>query len=42
MKIFVVNGVYFPQISSGSIGSSILDFKVPLETTIDMKDFYKE
>lgn len=42
MKIFVVNGIYLPQISSGSLGSSILDFKIPLETTIDMKDFYKE
>ena len=42
MKIFVINGVYLPFTSKDSIGSSILDFKVPLETTINMKDFYKE
>ena len=42
MKIFVVNGIYLPSLSKDSLGSSILDFKVPLETTIDMKDFYKE
>lgn len=42
MKIFIVNGIYLPNIAKGDMGSSILDFKVPLETTIDMKDFYKE
>ena len=42
MKIFVINGVYLPFASKDAVGSSILDFKVPLETTINMKDFYKE
>ena len=42
MKIFMVNGVYFPTFSDDmSIGSSIESFKVPLETTINMKDFYR-
>lgn len=42
MKIFMVNGVYFPTFSNDmSIGSSIESFKVPLETTINMKDFYR-
>ena len=38
----MVNGVYFPTFSDDmSIGSSIESFKVPLETTINMKDFYR-
>lgn len=43
MKILLVNSVYFPTFYNDmSIGSSIADFKVPLQTTINMKDFYKE
>ena len=43
MKILVVNWVYFPEIFSKSlIGSSITDFKIPIQTTINMKDFYRE
>jgi hypothetical protein len=42
MKIFLVNGVYFPNFSNDmSIGSSIESFKVPLQTTINMKNFYE-
>ena len=39
MKIFVVNWLYSPIAYSGS---SITEFKVPIETAINMKDFYKE
>ena len=43
MKILVVNSVYLPMYSSKKeIGSSIMEFKVPLETTINMKSFYEE
>ena len=42
MKIFIVNGIYLPLMAKWGVGSSILDFKIPLETTINMKDFYKE
>ena len=43
MKILVVNWVYFPEIfSKGLVGSSVMDFKIPLQTTINMKDFYRE
>jgi len=38
MKILVVNGVYLPTY----LGNSITEFKVPIQTTINMKDFYKE
>ena len=39
MRILTVNEIYSPYSYSGN---SILEFKVPLETTINMKDFYKE
>ena len=42
MKIFTVNWVYLPYYTTGSISSSIGDFSVPLETAINMKDFYRE
>jgi len=43
MKIFVVNWVYLPEYASGnSVGSSIMEFKVPIQTTINMKSFYRE
>ena len=43
MKILVVNSVYLPMYSSKKeIGSYIMEFKVPLETTINMKSFYEE
>lgn len=38
MKVLIVNGIYAPAYS----GSSITDFEIPIETTINMKDFYKE
>lgn len=38
MKILLVNGVYSPTTNSSSINS----FNIPIETTINMKDFYKE
>lgn len=42
MRIMTINGVYFPAISNNTtIINSIKDFKVPLETTINMKDFYR-
>jgi len=42
MKILLVNGVYFPIFAGNtSIGSSIESFKVPLQTTINMKNFYE-
>lgn len=42
LKIFIINWIYLPEISKESAGSSILEFKIPLETTINMKNFYKE
>jgi hypothetical protein len=42
MNIFMVYWVYLPEFINKSVGSSIMDFKVPLQTTINMKDFYKE
>ncbi len=43
VTLFVVNGVYLSNFTSRwSVGSSIMDFKFPLKTTINMKDFYKE
>ena len=39
MKIFVVNSIFSPLAYSGK---SIAAFKVPIETAINMKDFYKE
>ena len=41
MRIMVVNWVYIPYDDS-SLSNSISDFKVPLQTTINMKDFYEE
>lgn len=43
MKIFIINKVYFPSIfwSNKRIPDTIKDFSVPLETTINMKDFYR-
>ena len=43
MKILLVNSVFMPSVyNDSSIGSSITEFKVPIETTINMKDFYRE
>ena len=42
MKILTVNWVYLPYYTTGTISNSIGDFKVPLETAINMKDFYRE
>ena len=42
MKILTVNWIYLPWLFGQSrISESIKDFKVPLETIINMKDFYK-
>ena len=41
MKILVVNWVYVLAYEA-PLSASISNFKVPLETTINMKDFYKE
>lgn len=43
MKILIINKVYFPSIfwSNKKIPDTIKDFSVPLETTINMKDFYR-
>lgn len=38
VKILLVNGIYLPTTNSSSINS----FNIPIETTINMKDFYKE
>ena len=42
MTIFILNWVYLPEFFWKIAGSSIMDFKVPLKTTINKKDFYKE
>jgi hypothetical protein len=43
MTIFILNWVYLPEfIGERVVGRSIMDFKVTLKTTINMKDFYKE
>jgi len=39
MKILIVNGLYPPYY--GTLTDSAGDFKVPLETIINMKDFYR-
>ena len=39
MKILLVNGVYLPTSNSGD---SINEFNIPIQTTINMKDFYEE
>ena len=41
MKILTVNWIYLPYYLPWSVSTSISDFKVPLETTINMKDFYR-
>lgn len=41
MKILTVNWIYLPYYLPWSVSKSISDFKVPLETTINMKDFYR-
>lgn len=43
MKIMIINKVYFPIIfgSNKRITGTIKDFSMPLETTINMKDFYR-
>lgn len=41
MKILIVNWIYSAY-GTGYFSASINDFSVPLETTINMKDFYKE
>lgn len=40
IKIFLVNGVYMPAYGA-AMAKSIADFYVPLQTTINMKPFYK-
>ena len=40
MKILTVNWVYIPYYLTWSMSESFSNFKVPLETTINMKDFY--
>lgn len=40
MRILTVNWIYAPYYV-GKVSDSIGDFKVPLETTINMKDFYR-
>lgn len=43
MEMLIVNWVYLPELMGDNVvGSSIMDFKVPVRTTINMKDFYKE
>ena len=41
MKILTVNWIYAPYYAT-KLSESIKDFKVPLETIINMKDFYRE
>ncbi len=42
MRIMTVNSIYRPALfSEGSVPESIKSFKVPLQTTINMKDFYR-
>ena len=43
MRIMTVNSIYWPELfnSESSVTASIKDFKVPLITTINMKDFYR-
>ena len=40
IKIFLVNGVYMPAYGA-TMAESIANFHVPLQTTINMKPFYK-
>ncbi len=43
MKIMIINKIYLPSIvwSNMRISNTINEFDVPLETTINMKDFYR-
>jgi hypothetical protein len=43
MKILIINKIYLPAIiwSNMRIANTINEFEVPLETTINMKDFYR-
>ena len=42
MRIMTVNSIYWPALfGSWDITESIKNFKVPLQTTINMKDFYR-
>lgn len=44
MRIMTVNSIYIPDLTTSTAfdtAASIRDFKVPLETTINMKDFYR-
>ncbi len=41
MRILLVNGIYPVAYGDAYFSSSISDFQVSLETTINMKDFYK-
>ena len=43
MKIMIINKIYYPSIvwNFRRMANSIDEFDVPLETTINMKDFYK-
>lgn len=40
IKIFLANGVYMPA-NGATMAESIADFKIPLQTTINMEWFYK-
>ena len=40
MKILIVNWIYMPYYNNAPMSQSIGDFKVPLQTTFNMKDFY--
>ena len=39
MKILIVNGIYPPYY--GTMAETAAEFKIPLETIINMKDFYR-
>ena len=44
MRIMILNKIYFPGIAGNDnrMSNTVDEFSVPLETTINMKDFYKE
>jgi hypothetical protein len=42
MKILTANGIYGPALFyKSSLSSSVREYKIPIETTINMKDFYR-
>ena len=42
MRIFIENWIYLPEFfDKRSAGTSIMNFKIPLQTTINIKSFYK-